>query len=176
MTPAKEIATLLLAGVLSDTLVMKMSTTTMRDREAVEYLSNLAGRDPLEFGSTLIQKGMDLDQVPLADLLVRDAKEYTLYDKKVIIAQIMTASDQYHSTYDDEIREELAIIKDKTGADLYIVLFTDVIGQISYLYAAGDSGLINGIGYGIQPVELPGVMSRKKDYFPAFGQKLRSVV
>lgn len=176
VTPSKEIATLLLAGVLSDTLVMKMSTTTARDREAVEYLSSLAGRDPLEFGSTLIQKGMDLDQVPLHELLIRDVKEYTLYDKKVIIAQIMTASDQYHSSHDDEIREELTEIRDNTGADLYIVLFTDVIGQVSYLYAAGDAGLINGIGYEIQPVELPGVMSRKKDYFPVFGQKLRSVL
>ncbi len=176
VTPSKEIATLLLAGILSDTLVLKMSTTTARDREAVEYLSRLASRDPLEFGSTLIQKGMDLDKVPLEELLTRDVKEYTLYDKTVIIGQVMTASDRYHTSHDSEIRDALAILKQTTGADLYIVLFTDVIGQISYLYAAGDSGVLERIGYADQPVELPGVMSRKKDYFPEFGQKLRNAL
>jgi len=176
VTPSKEIAILLLAGILSDTLVLKMSTTTARDREAVEYLTRLASRDPLEFGSTLIQKGMDLDQVPLVELLTRDVKEYTLYDKTVIIGQIMTASDQYHTSHDSEIRDALTILKQKVSADLYIVLFTDVIGQISYLYAAGDAGVLERIGYDHQPVELPGVMSRKKDFFPVFGQKLRNAL
>jgi len=176
VTPSEEIATLLLAGILSDTLVLKMSTTTTRDREAVEYLSQLAGRDFQEFGSTLIQKGMDLDQVPLEELLIRDVKEYDLYDKKVIIGQVMTASDQYHSSHDSEIRDAVAVLRQKNSSDLYIVLFTDVIGQISYLYAAGDTGILERIGYDNQPVELPGVMSRKKDYFPVFGNKLRNAL
>ncbi|MDD1728335.1 MAG: inorganic diphosphatase, partial [Methanospirillum sp.] len=154
----------------------KMSTTTARDREAVEYLSRLIDRDPVEFGSTLIQKGMDLDLVPPEELLTRDVKEYTLYEKAVVIAQVMTASDQYHTAHDEEIREALSVLRQKTGVDLYIVLFTDVIGQVSYLYATGDASLLERIGYGRQPVELSGVMSRKKDFFPVFGQKLRTVL
>lgn len=176
VTPSPEIATLLLAGVLSDTLVLKMSTTTSRDHEAVEYLTRLTCLDPVEFGSTLIQKGMDLDQASLEDLLSRDVKEYMLYDRPVIIAQVMTASDQYHLTHDVDIRENLSILRNQTGTDLYIVLFTDVIGQVSYLYAAGDMGILERMGYDNQPVMLPGVMSRKKDFFPVFGQKLRAAL
>jgi manganese-dependent inorganic pyrophosphatase len=176
VTPSKEIATLLLAGILSDTLVLKMSTTTPRDHEAVEFLSHLVDRDPIEFGSTLIQKGMDLDQVPTDDLLAKDVKEYTLYEKVVIIAQVMTASDHYHIAHDTEIREALKALRQKTNADLYIVLFTDVIGQVSYLYASGDAGLLERIGYDHQPVKLQGVMSRKKDFFPVFGQNLRAIL
>jgi len=173
VTPDLDIATLLLAGILSDTLVMKMSTTTSRDREAVEYLSRITGRDPQEFGSTLIQKGMDLDQIPLDILLARDVKEYTLYDRQIIIAQVMTASDQFHIVHDSDIRETLAALRHTTGSDLYIIIFTDVIGQVSHLYASGENGLLERLEYEKQPVELPGVMSRKKDFFPAFGQKLR---
>jgi len=176
VTPSKDIAILLLAGILSDTLVLKMSTTTPRDHEAVEFLSHLVDRDPIEFGSTLIQKGMDLDQVPIDELLSRDVKEYTLYEKVIIIAQVMTASDQYHIVHDIEIREALIALRQKTNADLYIVLFTDVIGQVSYLYASGDAGLLERIGYGHQPVKLMGVMSRKKDFFPVFGQNLRAIL
>lgn len=176
VTPPVDIATLLLGGILSDTLVMKMSTTTRRDQEAVEYLARITGRNPDEFGSTLIQKGMDLDRVPLDELLSRDIKEYTLYDRPVIIAQVMTASDQFHTAHHSEISEILAQLKQQSGSDLYIALFTDVIGQVSYLYASGDAGLLEGLGYARQPVTLPGVMSRKKDFFPVFGQKLRSVL
>jgi len=173
ITPEKHIALLLLAGILSDTLVLKMSTTTARDREAVEYLSSLTDRDPQEFGSTLIQKGMDLDQIPLNTLLARDVKEYSLYDRPIVIAQVMTASDQFHTTHDSGIRETLATLRHATGSALYIAIFTDVIGQVSYLYASGDTGLLERLGYDIQPVALPGVMSRKKDFFPEFGQKFR---
>lgn len=176
ITPGTDIATLLLAGILSDTLVLKMSTTTRRDHEAVEYLSQLTDLDPVEFGSTLIQKGMDLDQMPLDDLLSRDVKEYVLYDRPVVIAQVMTASSAYHQHHDAGIHEVLASLRQRTGVDLYIALFTDVIGQVSYLYAAGDPGLIERMGYEDQPVDLPGVMSRKKDFFPVFGQKLRAAL
>lgn len=176
ITPAHEIATLLLAGILSDTLVMKMSTTTRRDVEAVEYLAGITGLQPEEFGSTLIQKGMDLEKVPLDELLSRDIKEYTLYDRPVIIAQVMTASDSFHTTHHEQIAEILSRLRNRTGSDLYIALFTDVIGQVSYLYAAGDGGLVEMLGYDTQPVTLPGVMSRKKDFFPPFGQKFRSAL
>jgi manganese-dependent inorganic pyrophosphatase len=176
VTPDTDIATLLLAGILSDTLVLKMSTTTSRDLEAVEYLSRLTGSNPQEFGSILIQKGMDLDQVLLYDLLSRDVKEYTLYDRPVIIAQVMTASDQYHVKHDAEIHETLAKLRHESGCDLYLTIFTDVIGQVSYLYASGETGLLERLEYDFQPVVLPGVMSRKKDFFPIFGQKFRAAL
>ncbi|HWQ66017.1 MAG TPA: putative manganese-dependent inorganic diphosphatase [Methanospirillum sp.] len=176
VVPSKEIATLLLAGILSDTLVLKMSTTTARDREAVEYLAPLAEKDPQIFGSTLIQKGMDLDGIPIDDLLSSDVKEYNLYDRKVVIAQVMMASDAYSHAHESAIQDALTRLRQKTGADLYITLFTDVIGQVSYLFACGDSGLLNRLSYAEQPVVLPQVMSRKKDFFPVFGQKLRAAL
>ena len=176
ITPPSDIATLLLAGILSDTLVLKMSTTTPRDLEAVEYLTRVTGRNPTEFGSMLIQKGMNLDKIPLDELLSRDIKKYTLYDRPIIIAQVMTASDQYHTAHNTEIFQTLALLRQNSGADLYIALFTDVIGQVSYLYVSGEAGLVDRLEYGSQPVTLPGVMSRKKDFFPEFGQRLRSAL
>jgi manganese-dependent inorganic pyrophosphatase len=176
ITPDTSIATVLLAGILSDTLVLKMSTTTPRDREAVQYLSELTNRDPQEFGSNLIQNGMELENVPLDTLLTRDVKEYSLFDRRIIIAQIMTASERFHATHESEIIETVGILRNKSGADLFIVIFTDVIGQVSYLYAAGETVLLHRLGYNVQPVVLPGVMSRKKDFFPVLGQNLRTIL
>ena len=86
VVPDKAMATLLLAGILSDTLVLKMSTTTDRDREAVSYLSGIARIEPEEFGSELINKGMNLDGVPIEELIVRDIKEFSLQDRTVSCA------------------------------------------------------------------------------------------
>jgi manganese-dependent inorganic pyrophosphatase len=153
-----------------------MSTTTPRDREAVVYLASIAGKDPESFGSTLIRNGMNLDDLPVAELIVRDVKTYLLHDKKISIAQVMTASDSYHLSHDGEIRSALHQVRIMEGIDLAMVLFTDVIGQVSYLYADGEEGLVRQLGYANAPVCLPGVMSRKKDFFPVFGHKFRQVI
>ncbi|NLV26267.1 MAG: putative manganese-dependent inorganic diphosphatase [Methanomicrobiales archaeon] len=176
IVPDKGVATLLLAGILSDTLVLKMSTTTDQDREAVRYLSELTKIIPEEFGSELINKGMNLEGVPVEELIARDIKDYTLQDRSVSIAQIMTGSKDYAFQQDSKIRESLRQFQTINGYDLSIVLVTDVIGQRSYLFASGDSGLVTKLGYHDQPVVLEGVMSRKKDFFPVFGQRFRQVV
>lgn len=173
--PDKSIATLLLAGILSDTLVLKMSTTTDRDREAVEYLSGIALIEPEEFGSELINKGMNLDGVPVEELIVRDIKDFSLQDKTVSIAQIMTGSKDFTDLNGKNIQDALSRYRTGHGYDMSIVLVTDVIGQRSFLFASGDHGLLLKMGYHEQPVVLEGVMSRKKDFFPSFGQRFRQV-
>lgn len=176
VVPDKAMATLLLAGILSDTLVLKMSTTTDRDREAVSYLSGIARIEPEEFGSELINKGMNLDGVPIEELIVRDIKEFSLQDRTVSIAQIMTGSRDFADSSAKEIQEALSRYQAGNGYDMSIVLVTDVIGQRSFLFASGDHGLLSKLGYLDQPVVLEGVMSRKKDFFPSFGQRFRQVV
>ena len=175
IVPSESVAGLLLAGILSDTLVLKMSTTTEKDHNAVTYLSSLTDLSPFEFGTTLIQSGMDLSDVPLEELLTRDTKPYTLFDTSVIIAQIMTASDEYHLTHHEDIKKETEQLRVRHGVDIYMVMFTDVINQVSYLFAAGNQILLDELGYSVQPVRLSGVMSRKKDLLPVFGQRLRSL-
>lgn len=176
VVPTVQVATVLLAGILSDTLVLKMSTTTDRDREAVEYLSGLTGIEPESFGSDLINKGLHLDGVQIGDLISRDLKKYTLHDKNVSIAQIMTGSDEFPLRNKMEIQESLITFQKEHRYDLSIVLVTDVVGQLSYLFAAGEPELLTKLGYSEQPVLLEGVMSRKKDFFPVFGHQFRQIV
>jgi manganese-dependent inorganic pyrophosphatase len=173
--PTPATAGILLAGVLSDTLVLKMSTTTPADISAAEYLAGIAGLDIQEFGTRLIKEGIDLRATPLDQLLSRDTKRYTLFGKDVIIAQVMTSSLDYARENAAEIQAELEKQRKSRGADLYLVLFSDIIGNCSDLFAAGDMATLAALGYTDQPVTLPGVMSRKKDFLPVFGGKLREL-
>ncbi|MCU0629282.1 MAG: putative manganese-dependent inorganic diphosphatase [Methanoregulaceae archaeon] len=173
--PSLPAAGMLLAGILSDTLVLKMSTTTPADETAVGYLAGITGLDPVAFGTGLIQKGMDLDDTPLAGILARDTKRYSLFGREVVISQVMMASDEFLSGREGEIKKVLEQLRKEDAADLYLVLFTNVIGNHSHLFAAGDQPVIAALDYERQPVLLPGVMSRKKDFLPPFGQKLRDL-
>ena len=175
VVPDSSIATILLAGILSDTLVLKMSTTTKRDQEAAVYLATHAGVDYESFGLTLIKKGMDLENIPLDDLLTRDTKRYNLAKLSISIAQIMTASDTYHKAHEAEIMERIEVLRNHSGDDLYMAMFTDVLLQVSYLYIAGSARLLTKLEYQKQPLILKNAMSRKKDLLPMVGKALASL-
>ncbi|MCX6683145.1 MAG: putative manganese-dependent inorganic diphosphatase [Methanoregula sp.] len=145
ITPPAGIAGMLLAGILSDTLVLRMSTTTQEDHDAIGYLAPIAGVDPLAFGTKMLEKGMNLGDITVEDLLVRDTKRYDLFDKKVIIAQVMVPSYEFPTAHR------------------------------SALYIAAESSLLTRLGLGDQPVRLGNMMSRKKDLLPWFGEKLRQI-
>jgi manganese-dependent inorganic pyrophosphatase len=173
ISPSPAIAGILLAGILSDTLVLKMSTTTPDDREAVAYLAPIAGVDPAALGEELLEKGMDLDSATTEELLMRDTKRYTLFGKNVIIAQVMVPSFSFPLAHVDEIRLELARLRMQQGVDVYIGMFTSVIENGSMLFLAAESHVLTMLGIRDQPVLLENMMSRKKDILPWFGEKLR---
>ena len=175
ITPTTAIAGFLLAGILSDTLILKMSTTTPEDHKMVAYLAGITGLDPVSFGTKLLERGMNLEGATMEDLLVRDTKRYELFGKKVIISQVMVPSFVYPQAHTDEIQQELARLRVQQGVDVYLGLFTSVIENGSELFASADSNLLTKLELKKQPVRLADMMSRKKDIIPWFGEKLRPV-
>lgn len=175
LVPPRGVAGALLCGILSDTLALKMSTTTHRDKKAVEFLSPIAGVDPAEMGSALLERGMDLSGVPLADILCRDTKEFELSKKKVIISQVMVPSFAWNRERSLSIHAELAALQKRSGTDIAVALFTSVMENASDVYGAADEALVLGVfGAGL-PLRFDGVMSRKKDFLPWLGDRLRDI-
>jgi len=175
ITPPTAIAGILLAGILSDTLVLRMSTTTTDDREAVAYLAPIAGVDPVAFGTRLLEKGMNLEGTTIEELLMRDTKRYDLIKKKVIIAQVMVPSFDFTRANADEIHKELIRLRVQQGVDFYLGMFTSIVENGSELFIAAESPLLTKLELRNQPIRLGNMMSRKKDILPWFGEKLRQV-
>ncbi len=171
--PLPSTAGLLLSGILSDTMVMKLSTTTPTDTRAVDHLAGIAGVDPAEYGPELIQKGMDLDALPKAELLTRDMKRYNLFGRSIMVSQVMTSSFEFSEIHAAEIRAEIERLRAAMGVDCFFALFTNVFANASDLFAAGEEGCITRLDLRDQPRRLEGVMSRKKDFIPKFGQVFR---
>jgi manganese-dependent inorganic pyrophosphatase len=175
LVPSRGIAGVLLSGILSDTLALRMSTTTHQDKKAVGFLAPLAGSDPDELGAALLERGMDLSGVPLATLLTRDTKEFELSKKKVIVAQVMVPSLSWNRERDAVIRKELAGMRSGSGADMVLALFTSVMENASEVYGDAEPALLSALFGRDLPVKLDGVMSRKKDFLPWLGEKLHTM-
>ncbi len=173
LTPSREIAGVLLCGILSDTLSLRMSTTTHQDKKAVSYLAPLAGEDPEKLGVALLERGMDLSGISLDLLLSRDTKLFTLSGKSVQIAQVMVPVFAWNRSRDTEIKEALETARSSVGASLSFALFTNVLENASDLYGAGDTILLHQLFDETLPARLPGVMSRKKDFLPWLGEKMK---
>ncbi|HJJ42069.1 MAG TPA: putative manganese-dependent inorganic diphosphatase, partial [Methanocorpusculum sp.] len=137
--PEKGIAGVLLSGILSDTLGLKMSTTTKNDETAVRYLSECAGIDAEKYAQELIEEGMSLSGVSQKELIERDTKEYNLSGRRIIAAQVLTPSYDFAKDNEDAIYEALRDKMNEAHApDIYIALYTSVSDMGSDMFAVSD--------------------------------------
>ncbi len=175
IVPDKKTAGVLLSGILSDTMVLRLSTTTDKDRRIVKNLAEIAGVDIEEYGTELIRKGMDLEGIPMDSLLMRDVKEYNLFGKKVIISQILIPTFDFSADNREEITKAVQALKKSNSADIFAALLTSVFENGSELYLAADTAVLTGCGITEQPLRKEGMMSRKNDFIPWFGEILRNL-
>ncbi|HNY22738.1 MAG TPA: putative manganese-dependent inorganic diphosphatase, partial [Treponemataceae bacterium] len=72
-----EIASILLCGILADTLALQSATTTNLDRGAAEYLSNITNLDIDALGKELLTAASKVSGRGASELILQDMKEYT---------------------------------------------------------------------------------------------------
>jgi manganese-dependent inorganic pyrophosphatase len=169
MEPTRPTATALLGAVLSDTVILNSPTTTERDHAAVEYLERVLAVDATEFGREMFESTSDVSEVDAAAIVTRDAKEYAVGDgQSLVIAQIETVGDAVLDRR-DELLDELSTLREARGHVLYALMVTDIMAKGTKMLVAGDHAPLERV-FG-QPVvdgtlDLPGVMSRKKQVAP----------
>jgi manganese-dependent inorganic pyrophosphatase len=168
--PEAKVASLMLAGLLSDTVLLKSPTTTDVDRDLVCWLEKCSGLDPLDFGQQMFLAGSTLAAYPSIDaLLMADFKEYTVDDRRFGIGQAEVVGFQEFEERREEILEGLEALAEKRGLGLAGLLVTDIVQQNSQFVVRGDKDLIAAISYPqLDPrrFELKGVLSRKKQLIP----------
>lgn len=175
-TPEWSTAGLLLSGILSDTMVLRLSTTMPADHEAVAYLADIVDMDPLAYGTELIEKGMEMTGVSIGDQLLADMKAYELFGRHVLISQVMVPTFDFCHQNSAEIRREVDKIHHSSLPDLYLAMYTSVFENASMIYAqAKDHLLLEELGFAETPTTMEGVMSRKNDFIPKVGSLLKNI-
>ena len=169
MEPSRSTAIMLLGAVLSDTVILNSATTTERDRAVVEYLERVLAFDPLELGREMFEATADVSEVSAEEIISRDAKQYHVAGGATIcIAQIEVVGRSLLERK-EQLLDALRAERERQGFQLYALMVTDVLAKGTELLVAGDTATVaRSFDTDAQDstIELPGVMSRKKEVAP----------
>ncbi|TFJ92736.1 manganese-dependent inorganic pyrophosphatase [Lentibacillus salicampi] len=136
---SRENAGLLLSAIISDTLLLKSPTCTAADTEAAHELAEIAGVNLETYGLDMLKAGADLSENSALDLVTMDAKEFTMGDKKVQIAQVNAVdTNQIYESQAAIEKEMEQIISDKDLA-LFLFVATDILENDSDVLALGNA-------------------------------------
>jgi manganese-dependent inorganic pyrophosphatase len=175
MEPSHSTATALLGAVMSDTVILNSPTTTERDHAVVKYLERVLAIDAEEFGREMFEATADVSEVSAAEIVSRDAKRYELRNGQTIsIAQIEVVGKGLLDR-EDELLKAMTSERDNKDLALYALMVTDVLSKGTDLLVAGDVQVVArafGKAANDGVIELPGVMSRKKEVAPTLLQAL----
>ena len=168
-----QIAGLLLAAILSDTLAFRSPTCTPVDENAAKRLAKIAGVDIEEFSTEMFEAGEKLDGKTPEEVFLQDFKVFMCGDIRFGVAQgsYMTrknlkAAQQLLTPYLPEACGKQNV------EDLYMLL-TDVPKEESVVICTGRyAAEVLSNGFESRPAAdgswtLPGVVSRKKQFIPA---------
>ncbi|WP_306536127.1 putative manganese-dependent inorganic diphosphatase [Geobacter sp.] len=168
--PEQKMAALLLAGVLSDTVILKSPTTTRRDWEMVQWLEELAGLDPVAFGKDIFSACGGFSAHGTPEKAVRaDFKHFTAGDTLFGVGQVEVVGFDEFFDLKETLRETLKKVKEADRLHLAGLMVTDIYSETTLFLAEGKNELAHVMGYPqVEPhlYELKGVMSRKKQMVP----------
>ncbi|MFP5526996.1 manganese-dependent inorganic pyrophosphatase [Peptococcus simiae] len=172
----KNIAGLMLSAIISDTLLLKSPTCTPEDEKALKILADIAGVDVQTYGLDLLKAGTNLASKSNEDLLNMDAKSFPMGDKTVRIGQVNTVDTNEILARKDDLLGLMAETNGREGYDLFLLLATDILENNSLALVVGDGLEAVEAAFGEriadQVVQLPGVVSRKKQVVPPLTKAL----
>jgi manganese-dependent inorganic pyrophosphatase len=169
MEPSRTAATLLLGAVLSDTVILNSPTTTDRDRAVIAYLEQVLAVEAETFGREMFERTSNLARVPVEEIVARDAKEYDAGAHRLRIAQVETVGEDLHDREADLLKA-LDAVREHDNLAIAALMVTDIIAKGTRLYLSGADRFAVERAFGRDAdegvVDLPGVMSRKKQVAP----------
>src|SRR2546421_10586390 len=168
----RDVAGLLLAGLLIDTLILRSPTSTTKDERVAGELANIAGEDIEQYGQEIFAAAAaDLSARPAESLITADFKEFTVGDTKFAIGTIETASPATIEQRIPELLKAMQRIAQERGYASLLFMLVDIINmQCHLLIWGGEQAVAEVLGVPLEPdghsVIVEGLVSRKKQLVP----------
>ena len=168
-----QIAGLLRAAILSDTLVFRSPTCTPLDEALAKRLAKIAGVDIDEFASEMFEAGEKLDGKTAEEVFLQDFKVFMCGDIRFGVAQGSYMTRKNLLAAEALLQPYLEEARNKQNVEDIYMLLTDVPKEESVVISDGRyASEVLSDGFETQPAEdgsftLPGVVSRKKQFIPA---------
>lgn len=170
LVPEKEIAGILLAAILSDTVLYKSPTCTKLDRETAVYLESICGVDASRFGTEMFKASSNLADHTSQELIENDLKTFTFGGEKIGIGQVSMMGSEGLTEIREDLKEQLERLRAEQGMRYLLLMVTDLLAEGTELFVTGEDPekVANALGKALHEgsIKLPGVLSRKKQVVP----------
>ena len=167
LMPPPELAGIMAAAIISDTVMFKSPTCTQRDIRTAERMARIADVSLEELGTAIFSAAVE--NKTAEEMLFTDYKEFQIAGHGLAVAQLTCVDSSVVLSRKEEL---LALMKDhakKKGFDLVLLMITDVLMEGSQILYVGDDDTIRHAFSGTprdNGIFLPRVMSRKKQVIP----------
>ena len=167
----KQIAGILLAAIISDTLMFRSPTSTKTDEEAGKELAKIAGEDIEKLADAMFEAGSDFKQKSIDEIFNQDFKTFDADGLKFGVSQISSMNNNAFTPIIGGMREYLQKVCKNMRLDMAFVMLTDIPSKSTLLLYSGDmSERVISLGMGVSPCDnafkLSDVVSRKKQLIP----------
>ncbi len=173
----RDIAGLLMAGLISDTLNLTSPTTTPTDCRVAQLLADIADIEPSILAEQIFSVGSPLSTMTAEHVVTADCKEYDEANVRFTVAQIEEMNFTRFYERETELADALSAFRGKHGLYFSALFVTDVNTQDSLLLLSAPPEFLRKIDFPMKHDnlwELPGVVSRKKQLLPHLLSLLKS--
>lgn len=166
----KDIAGMLLSGLISDTLLLKSPTTHASDHRVAAELAELAGVKLEEYGMAMLKAGTNLASKSEAELIDIDAKTFELNGNAVRVAQVNTVDIAEVLERKEAIEAAIREVMASEGYSDFVLMITDIVNSNSEILALGANMDKVEAAFSFKLEDnhafLAGAVSRKKQVVP----------
>ena len=166
----KEVAGLLLSGLIYDTLLLKSPTTHVTDHKVAKELAEIAGVNLEEYGLAMLKAGTNLSTKSAEELIDIDAKTFELNGSSVRIAQVNTVDIPEVLERLSDIKVAIKASMNANGYDDFVFMITDIVNSNSEIIALGAHPEKSEAAFNFTLTDdhafLAGAVSRKKQVVP----------
>lgn len=175
----KDIAGLMLSAIISDTLLFKSPTCTDEDIKATEELAEIAGVNTEKYGLELLKAGTNVKDKTALEIIDDDSKNFELNNHLVHIGQVNVVDFQELLDRKKELLDAMIKENSDNSYELFVLIITNILDSNSIGLVAGNyTEMVEKAFDGTlkdNQIDLPGVVSRKKQVVPQLTEQFENI-
>ena len=168
LMPSANMAGLMAAAIVSDTVMFKSPTCTQRDVDIANRMARIASVKLEDLGQAIFSASCGDDKTAEA-MLKTDYKEFHIAGHNLAVSQITTMDSDRLLKRLEEFLSVMTATREKRGLQSVVLMITDVLIEGTQLLFVGDEDTIRqafNIKGETNYAFLPKIMSRKKQVIP----------
>ncbi len=167
--PTREVAGVLIAGIVADTLLFQSPTATETDRAMCEWLERICGESAASVFEGMSGVASALTSMTPDEALASDSKTYSEGGMRFALAQIEESNLAVFHRHLKALSDAMDARVAAEGLDFIALMVTDPVAGNSELLYRGTDSVRRALPYRLGDDGtwlLPGVLSRKKQLLP----------